>query len=188
MPAGICLPPKVHEAFKDALVKGKINPEKLSRMTSDERHKLFSDVVGEGNAKFVNSQFESKLLLKNQQQGFLTWAKKMTGVTPEVRRDLVSKINKLDRVLAPDEERTFLKDLAATKLGVNVTAKEAKQIANMASRVSELETKRRTNGSFPSESDRMAYGRAKVAFDSHMAELKNTAAKLSVKEQALHPI
>jgi predicted RecB family endonuclease len=187
MAVGKCLLPETVDKFKQALISGKINPERLSRLTSEERHKLFSDIVGEGNARFINSTFESKMLLKNQQQGYLTWAKKLTGVTPEVRRDLVSRISKLDKVLAPDEERAFLKDLASTKLGADVTAQEAKVIANKASRVTELEAKRRSNGTFPSESDRMAYGRAKVDFDSHMAELKNNAAKLSLKEQALHP-
>jgi hypothetical protein len=48
MPAGICLPPEVTEKFKQALISGKINPEKLSQMTSEARHELFSDIVGQG--------------------------------------------------------------------------------------------------------------------------------------------
>jgi hypothetical protein len=49
----------------------------------------------------VNSTFEAKLLLKDQQRGYLTWAKKLTGVTPEIRRDLISRIEKMDKVLNP---------------------------------------------------------------------------------------
>jgi hypothetical protein len=188
MAVGMCLLPDTREKFKQALIAGKIVPEKLAKMTSEERHKLFSDIVGEGNSKFVNSTFEQKTLLKDQQAGYLRWAKKLANVSPETRRDLVNRISKLDKVLDPERERQFLKDLASTKLGLDVTAKEAKQIANMASRVTELETKRRADGTFPSETDRMAYGRAKVEFDSHMAELKNNAAKLSIREQAMHPI
>lgn len=185
--ANICLPKLSLDRFKQALVSGKINPDKLSSMTSDERHALFSDVVGEGEAKWVNASFESKLLLKNQEQGMLTWAKKLTGITPDVKRDLITRISKLDHVLNPAEEKGFLKDLASTKLGVDVTASEAKKIAIMSSKLQELAAKQKSDGTFPSEADRMAYGRAKVDMGAHLAELKNTATKLTPKEQLLHP-
>lgn len=183
MAGGICLPPETVDAFKRALVSGKINPERLANMSSKERHELFKDVVGEGNAKFVNSKFETKLLLKNKQQGYLTWAKKLTGVTPEIRRDLITRIEKMDdRILDPAEEKVFLRDLASTRLGVDVTSKEAKQIANMSNKLQELEAKRKPDGTFPTEDDRMAYGRAKVGFGAHLAEMQNKAAKLSPTE------
>jgi hypothetical protein len=188
MPAGICLPPEVTERFKQALVSGKINPERLANMTSEARHKLFSDIVGQGNAKFVNSTFEAKLLLKDQQRGYLTWAKKLTGVSPEVRRDLISRIEKMDKVLAPAEEKAFLKDLAATRLGIDVSAQEAKQIANMSKKLQELEGKRLSSGKFTSESNRMAYGYAKYDMGEYLSGLKNKAERPTVKESILHPI
>jgi hypothetical protein len=188
MAVGICLPPKVVDKFKQALVSGKLDPEKLARMTSEQRHKLFTEVVGEGNAKFVNGNFEEKLLLKNQQAGYLSWAKKVAGITPDARRDLISRIEKLDHVLNPVEEKAFLKDLASTKLGIDVTSKEAKQIANMSIKLQELEAKRRPDGTFPSEADRMAYGYAKYDMGAHLSDLKFRAEKLSLKEQAAHPI
>lgn len=156
-------------------------------MTSEERHAVFSDVVGESNAKWVNSTFEAKTLLKDQQRGYLTWAKKLVGVTPEVKRDLITRISKLDHVLNPTEEKGFLKDLASAKLGIDVTAKEAKQIAEMSSKLQDLASKQKSDGTFPSESDRMNYGRAKVAMGAHIAELQNNASKLSFKENILHP-
>ncbi len=186
--AAICLPPAALDVFKKALVKGEVNPEKLAKMTSEERHAKFSDLVGEGNAKFVNAQFEQKLLLKNQQAGYIRWAKKLIGVTPEVRRDLVSRVQKMDKVLNPTEERAFLKDLASTKLGIDVTQTEAKQIANMSKQLTDLEGLKRADNTFPSEDKRMEYGRAKVALGNYLSDLKNTAAKQSLKQQAMHPI
>jgi hypothetical protein len=186
--SGICLPPQLTERFKQALVSGKINPEKLAGMTSEKRHQLFSELVGEHNAKFVNSQFEAKTLLKNQQQGYITWAKKLTGVTPEVRRDLMSRIQKMDRVLNPEEEKQFLRDLAETKLGFGVTSKEAEHLANMSNKLQELAGKMRSDKTFPTEADRMAYGRAKVTMGSYVADLKNKAGKQSLFQQAKHPV
>lgn len=188
MPVGVCLPPQVVDSFKKALVNGKINPEKLSQMTSEQRRKLFNEVVGEGNSKFVNAHFESKMILKNQQRGYLTWAKKMTGISPDAKRDLISRIERMDKFLEPAEEKLFLKDLASTRLGIDVTAKEAKQIANMSHRVQETEAKRRPDGTFNSETERLAYGRAKYDMGEHLSNLKNAAEKPTIKESIMHPI
>lgn len=188
MPVGMCLMPQAVEAFKKALVSGKINPERLANMTSEQRRKLFTGVVGEGNSKQVNALFESKLLLKDQQRGYLTWAKKVSGVTPEARRDLISRIEKMDKFLEPADERAFLKDLASTRLGIDVTAKEARQIASMSQKVREAEAQRRPNGTFSSENVRMQYGYAKYDMGEYLSNLKNAAEKPTIKESIRHPV
>lgn len=184
----VCLPPKIVDSFTQALRSGKINPERLERLSSEERHKLFSEVVGEGNAKFVNSNFEAKMLLKNRQQGYLTWAKKLTGITPEAKRDMISRIRRMDKVLDPEEEKAFLKDLADTKLGVNVSLKEAKMLTEMSKAVQETQAKQLRDGTFKTEDERMAYGRAKVAMGSFLADMKNRAEKPTAGELVMHPV
>jgi len=64
------------QKFLTGLRKGEIDPQKLIDMTSVERRTFLAKYVGEWNAKFVNTEFESKLLLKNQQRGLITWASK----------------------------------------------------------------------------------------------------------------
>jgi hypothetical protein len=158
-------------------------------MTSEARHKALSEIVGEGQAKFVNAEFERKLLLKNQQAGYLTWAKKVAGITPAVRRDLISRIEKMDKVLDPTEERAFLQDLADVKLGFQVNAEEAKQITNMSRKLQDLEAKRKPDGTFPSEKDRMDYGYAKVDMGKYLATKKLQAEKLGIKDTIFsHPV
>lgn len=179
--AGICLPPETITKIKQALINGEINPSKLSQMSSESRHALFKQLAnGEAEAKWLNSNFESKLLLKNQQKGYLTWAKKITGITPTVRRDLISRIEKMDKVLSPTEEKLFLKDLASTRLGIDVTAQEAKQIANMSLKVQAAEAKRLPNGTFKTETDRMTYGYAKADMGSFLSGKKLEAEKKGV--------
>ena len=119
-----CLPPELTSKFLGALKDGTITPEKMIDMTSAERHALFSDIVGEENAGPVNAALESKLLLKNQQAGLVTWAKKMAGLTEPAQRDIVSRIMRIDRLLNPAEERSFLADAAAQKFGATVTLDE----------------------------------------------------------------
>ena len=129
--------PKLADKFKKMLISGEINPEKLNAMTSEGRREFFAKILGEDNARNVNSLFESKLLMKNKQLAMINWAKQVAGIKPEVRRDLISRIERMDeRVLNPAGEDEFLADLARTKLGTDVTFEEAKVITDYSKVVS----------------------------------------------------
>lgn len=171
-----CIPRHLTQLFKDKLKSGEITPEKLSDMTSKQRHKYFADFLGENNATKVNQLFESKLLLKSQQQGILNWAKQVAGMKPEVMRDIVSRVNKMDKVLNPADEKSFLEDIAAHKLGVTVTMKEAANISALAKDVAEKRAAIAKGG------DRMEYGRAKVEFDDYLNDLKDEDQKTKLMD------
>lgn len=172
--AAWCLPKPFASAFMNALKDGKIVPEKLMDMTSEERRVFFEDIVGREHAPEVNALFESKLLLKDQQRGLVTWARQVAGLSERARTDIIDRINKMDRVLNPQEEKDFLADLAAQKLGVSVTASEAKEIFDLAGKASQAEAamtaEREANGYRPlsigqalktgTEDKGIAYGRA----------------------------
>ncbi len=159
--ANVCLPKEVKETFLKALKSGELDPAKLADMSSQERHAAFAKVVGEGDALNVNAEFESKLLLKNQQQGIINWAKAVGGLKPEVLKDLVTKVNKLDRVLNPAEEKAFLADLANKKLGAGVSLEEANKLSQLAKAADEAKT---TGG--------RAYGHAILDFQEYVDSLK----------------
>lgn len=146
MTVAYCLPPAFASRFLKALRDGTIEPVKLIDMTSKERADFFSKIVGDENAHEVNALFESKMLLKDQQQGMVSWAKKLAGISEPIRRDLINKINKLDRVLNPDEEKDFLADLAATKLGTTVTYEEAQKITDLAQKATAERDRPTANG------------------------------------------
>lgn len=185
--AGFCLIPSEVDKFKEALTSGKIDPAKLSDMTSEDRHNFFSDIVGQDNAKGVNSLFESKLLLKNQQAGMITWAKKVAGIPQEARRDMIARIERLDAVLNPTDEKAFLHDLAETKLGVSVTPEEAKTISQMSK---DIETARAgiKASSAAGSSDRMAYGHALVKMENYLLDKKGAVGKMRAVDFLKHPV
>lgn len=172
-----CLPKFAADSFKAKLKDGTIDPAKLAEMSSDERRAHFSDIVGEENAKQVNAMFESKLLLKSQQQGIITWAKTVAGLKPEVLRDVLTKVSKMTEVLQPEDQKKFFSDLAEQKLGTHVTVEEAGKIAQLAKEVEGAKTTMQGGG------DRLAYGRAKVAFGNYVSELKNNSDSLTLKER-----
>lgn len=168
--AAWCLPPKLANAFLDAVKSGELDPGKLMDLSSPERRALFGKYVGEENAAEVNAQFESKMLLADQKRGMATWASKVAGLTEPARRDIIAQINKLDRILQPEEEKAFLADLAAKKLGVSVTADEARTIYTLSQRAEQLRSV--AQGANATDADRIAYGRAVMDLTDGIESLK----------------
>lgn len=176
-----CLNKNLTEEFSKRLKSGEINPQKLSDMTSKERREYFSSFLGENNAQHVNALFESKLLLQSQQQGIINWAKQLSGIKPEVQRDIISRVNKMTEILTPDSQDAFLEDLAAHRLGVAVTMDEAGQIASLAKDVNISKAAIKKDSPIGSP-DRLAYGRSKVAFDDYVNGLKDEAKAKELRE------
>lgn len=178
--AKFCLIPQTVTDFRKALKDREIDPLKLSMMESRARRDFLEKYVGKDAAPEVNSLFESKLLLKNQKAGYISWAKKVGGITPEVRRDLQTKIEKLDRVLNPEEEKAFLNDLANTKLGTEVTLEEAKKISELSHQVQETKAKMQDDFTFKTDEEKNAYGKSIRKLQNYVNELKG-ADKITIK-------
>lgn len=168
---GVCLPKEESKKMIAALKEGRINPGRLAEMTSKERRSFFEDIVGKAEAQGVNALFESKLLLQNQKRGLTNWAKQITGIKPEVRRDIIARIEKMDKVLDPKDADLFLEDLAAKRLGTDVTVEEAKTIADYSKEVTKARNEIDPSSPLGSES-RMAYGRAAVKLANYVNDLK----------------
>lgn len=180
-----CLISEYANKFRRALKDGTIDPEKLALMSSAERRAFFEEYVGKENAANVNALFESKLLLKNQQAGMINWAKRVANITPARRSDLISRIERLTDVLDPAEGDQFLNDLVNARLKIEVTQEEAKVIADLSRRITETKAKANKDGIFPSETERLEYGAAKVAMENYVNELKLSAGKFTFKEKPL---
>jgi len=172
-----CLPSNLANKFIEKLKDGSIDPANLAEMSSEGRRTFFQTFMGEIHSKYTNSLFESKLLLKNQQQGMITWAKTVSGMKPEAQRDILSRVNKMTEILNPASEKAFLEDLVAHKLQTRVTIEQANKIAELAKLTSEKKEARDKGG------DRLEYGRAAVAFGNYVNELKENAKKMTVSEQ-----
>lgn len=182
-----CLPKNLVDTFLNKLKSGEIDPEKLSEMSSQERHDYFKSFLGDNNAQKVNALFESKLLLKNQQQGIINWAKNVSGIKPAVKRDLISRVSKMTQILQPKEMDSFLSDLAAQRLGFEVTIEEAGKIADLAKTVSDKKTLIPENSPIRSK-ERMEYGTALALFKQYVSELKSEALSVTTKELLTNPI
>ena len=135
-----CIPKYVVNEFLAKIKSGEITPAMLMGMTSDERVKTFEDVFGMENAKDINYLFEQKMILKNQVKGMINWVNKIKGLNEVKRKDMISKINKIDKYLTPEQEKDFYADLVEHKLGVAVTMDEAKNISVLAKKFQDANT------------------------------------------------
>jgi hypothetical protein len=158
--ASYCLPRHYADKFKQAMRRGEIDLDKLSAMSSAERRATFNKIVGEDNAKDVNALFESKLLLKNQKAGLTTWARNVAGLSKPVRRELLDKIERMDKILQPADEKVFLADLASKRIGVQITSDEARKIWEMSEKARKLLDV--ANKDLSNEKNREAYGLAQL--------------------------
>src|SRR5436309_2307439 len=56
--ANFCLNPQLADQFKKDILDGKINPEELASMTSQERHAFFADIKRQAN-KFSKADLKA---------------------------------------------------------------------------------------------------------------------------------
>lgn len=162
-----CLPPLQSKKFISALKDGSITPEKLTSFESSEaRREFLSEFVGAENAKEVNTLIESKMLLKDFKTGLVSGIKKMTGLQPAQKNDIISKVEKMSHLLDPKSQEDFLQDIASKKLGADVTFEEAKKITDLSHAIQEARSKVTiTPGDYlkgketsEQKKDRLAYG------------------------------
>ena len=174
-----CLPKEFAEKFTSSLKKGEIIPEKLMDMTSPERRTFFERIVGKENAPEVNALFERQLLLVDQKRGLVSWAKQLTGITAQVRKDILSQIEKMDKVLDAESKEAFLQDLASKKLGTDVTFEEAKEIANLSKETAKAKEAIPADSLIRSK-ERMEYGVKSILLKEYVDGLKGTGGVLGM--------
>jgi len=171
-----CLAANKAKEFKKRLLSGEISPETLLNKTSKERREYFKKFFSEDDAINLNRTFESKLLLKNKQKGMITWAQKMLGDRPEAKRDVLSRVNRMEKILNPETENAFLEELASYRLKTNITYKEGKRLSELATtaklKKQIMENSPRRSKGGPATKKEFEYGLARVAFENYLKDLK----------------
>ncbi len=169
-----CLPKAIADHFIENLKDGTLDLEKLSKMgSSEERRAYIAEFVGNAPSKEVTALFESKLLQKNQEAGMISFIKEVAGLRPTVEKDLISRINKLGRVLTPEEKSAFLQDFVSKKLGTETSFEDAKTISDLSKAFQEAKAN-------PNSGE--TYGATKVALSNFMNDLKIANEKVGIKQ------
>ncbi|MCK9598631.1 MAG: hypothetical protein M0R06_06280, partial [Sphaerochaeta sp.] len=173
-----CLLPKYRDAFKEALKKGEITPEKLNAMTTAERSAFFAERFGgEANGKAIERALEAKYLTKNVETGMVRWAEKLIDVPKEYKTDLVSRIRKMSQeggLLDMKNRETLLDEIVEYRTGKKISPEEAKTITEMSARLAEAEAKWKSEDTTEANLD---YGSKLVAYESYVSSLESAAGK-----------
>lgn len=180
--AAWCLPPKLANRMKGAIGTRELDPEKLMDVSSEERRTAFAQYVGEEHAHEVNTKFERKLLLKDQQAGIISWIKEMSGMKPKVARDFIARVSRMDKVFQPIDEQHFYQDLASATVRTDkmVTMEEAGKIRELAQKAMAARDAPTTNISGVSDE----YLNASQEFRHYIDSLKPTTPVASIGKNA----
>lgn len=171
-----CLPIALAEELKAAAKRGEIDIAKMYDMNSAERRALFTKYVDGETAKLINGGFE-KAMVSNQKTALKNWAEKtFTGgeKSKVVQKDVFKKINELasDSLLTPKEEKAFLEDLVAQKLGITISPEEGKMIAEKAGKLQELQAKIPAFGDHTqARAEQIEYFKAKREMENYLESL-----------------
>lgn len=134
----ICLPKESAIKLKQAARSGEVSVEKLYKMTSEERRKLFEKYVGKESGHFVNAGFE-KAMVSSQKDALGKWVEKTFVGAKSQKKTMLDKINSISDLIDSKGDMV-LDDLVMDKLGVSVKPNEVVQIKKLAEKVGELHT------------------------------------------------
>ena len=134
--------------------------EKVLLLGTEERIKLFSSAIGD-KAEWFNSKFEKDYVLKNMKQGLLNWVDK-TEMKEKYRKDILSRIAKLENMLSAEEQEKFIEKLANLAIGVGTTEEEEQTITDLCNRANEAHLRMQNGGS------REDYEKAQSALDTYV--------------------
>jgi hypothetical protein len=172
-----CLTQSLVKKFIEKLPSDEQGIIDFIEMSSEKRRSMLAEFLGEENAKKTNALIESKLILKNQQQGLITAIKYLTGMKEVAKRDMISKVERMTDILQPKDLASFKNDLVNQKLGMDVSMEEAGRISELAKAAVDKK-----------EAGGIDYGRAVVEFHNYVNELKLREQKLAPIDYLKNPI
>lgn len=173
-----CLRPEYLEKVKQAIKDGKFDTEKFNT-DSETRRTMLAEIVGKENAEGVNTAYEQKLLLKNQESAMYNFVKEITGLSKEQKAATLEKVREAHadrnrRLFDPKEGEHFLNeitsDIYSKKYGTDVSLEQAQEITELAHDAKVAKADLVENG-------KTGYGAAKVALDNYVNALKIDAKK-----------
>jgi len=137
----LCIRNDIADKIIADLKKKNITTESLKKMTSKARRKVFVDLTNnEDIGKYINTKFEDSIF-KSRKDSIKTFIKKtFTKKQQEQSKDLIGKIAKLEATDLLDEKKYngFLEDLISSKLGVNISTAETKEVIKMSKQLNKI--------------------------------------------------
>ncbi len=158
------------------------DPQKMVDRGTEGRLEWFTNIVGEANAHNLNALYESKLLLKNQQRGLVSFIRNIGG-PKKIQRDLYSKVKRIDKVLTEKDVDQWLGSIVRKRLGVEVSEQEYKTLVDLSKQIETTRSKAKSDFTFNTEKEKRMAGAAQRQYQKYVQQLKAKAKGISFKEQ-----
>ena len=180
--ARVCLPREYREKLVNALKTRELSiPDLYAAPSSAARRAMFAKYVPEEQLGILNAKFE-QAMLSNQKNSLKNWVISSTSAKDPIRKDLLKRVGRIQKVLNTAEEGNFLEDLVEHKLGIKVTKEETETIMNMKRAIDDAKVK--IDPSEPAGStNRMVYGFALDDFKQYVGNLKLKAEAPTFRER-----
>ena len=143
MPKISCIPRQFLSKMKDLASSGDFNIEKLmdKKMSSEDRRKIFEKYLPKEEARFLNKDLE-KAFSSNKGSAMLELVERDFNGKEKVskKKDILATIKSLSEKGLLDAGQPFYEDLVSSKLGISISAEEAKIIIEKSDELRNLST------------------------------------------------
>ena len=129
--------------LREAARRGDIpKPSSMLEMTSAQRREVFSKYTDKETAAQINTGFE-KAYNSTREEALTNWVKNTFNAEAKKNghdKSALGKIAQIDKegLLTPENTDAFLEDLVRDKIGVTITAEQAKVISEKSRKLEEL--------------------------------------------------
>ena len=164
-----CIPPELVEQVK------KLN---INKMTSEERTKALSEVLGDETGKNISVLYERTLLLKNQERAFKKFIQDIDGISIEKKEKMLenfqNRVAEKNGIIKDNELLAIVKDTLDRKYDLEIPDDKVKKMFDIRNEIDELKTKfdDETPDSSP---ERLAYGAKVVELSKVVDSLKQVS-------------
>lgn len=188
--AKFCLIPKLEKAMRTAIEDGSLDIDKLNSIKdSKSRRDYIAKFVGENTAIEVNTLFEKKLLLVNQDRAISSFIDELTGVSKEKKKTLKEKVkSSRDKRLAELKEAGYdlnevTSDIYSTKYNTDISLEQAQVITELFADMDKYKSKMKEDGTWDSEKDKLLAG----AYEHELNKYTGTLKQGIEKETLVNP-
>lgn len=135
-----CLIKENAEALSKKLKTRELRYIDLKKMGTEKRLETFGKFMSESDAKKVNLLFEKKMVQKDFYKGVEAWRTSLTGEKSAKQAKLKQMISNrkeetLTKVFDPKSDELFLKELASSKVGIDISKEEAKMLFGLSKKM-----------------------------------------------------
>jgi len=163
-----CIPPELVEQVKNL---------NLTKLSSEERTKALSEVLGDETGKNISVLFEKTLLLKNQKKAFNKFIDDIDGVSIEkkakMRENFEKRVAEKNGIIKDNELLAIVKDTLDRKYELDVPDEKVKKMFEIRNEIDELKAK--ATGTPDGSVEKLEWGKKVVELSNTVGDLKQVS-------------